>query len=244
MPQIPPPFAIKICGVTRIQHAQAVLDGGADAIGLNFYSRSKRFIDFHVATEICKQFSGRLKIVGLFVDASPAEVLRVSEQLSLDAVQLHGEEAWSQEWQELARQVPLIRAFRWPPSDATSHQFVSQWTDDAVQPDLAAYLVDANVAGQLGGTGQVTDWQSLNPRPAQFGNRPLILAGGLKPENVAQAIAIAAPNAIDTAGGVESGAGHKDPKLIARFVAEVAKTFGRVHLSSGSRQDFRPRSPQ
>jgi phosphoribosylanthranilate isomerase len=211
-------FRIKICGITRAEDAQSVADAGADAVGLNFFPRSPRYLAPEQAKSLVSALPTGLLKVGLFVNASAEEVCRTFDDLRLNLVQLHGDEP--PEFLSLLAGRPILRAFRVGPLGL---QPVFAYLDRCQQlgtvPQMI--LIDAQVPGQYGGTGQTADWQSLQAYPA--GGAPLVLAGGLTPANVAAAVRAVRPAAVDTASGVEVSPGVKDPALVRQFV-EAARS--------------------
>ncbi|TWT47692.1 N-(5'-phosphoribosyl)anthranilate isomerase [Botrimarina hoheduenensis] len=190
---------------------------GADAIGVNFYRPSPRSIDLPTAQEIARAVAGQALVVGVFVNAPPEEILRLVEAVPLDAVQLHGDET-----PELAAQIPadipIVRAYR---CDQSGLAPLRKWLDDCERLGrcVAAVLIDApGGPGEYGGTGKTVNWGDLRREAPRLGNVPLILAGGLRPENVAQAIGAVQPSGVDTASGVESAPGRKSPERVEAFV--------------------------
>ncbi len=199
---------IKICGITRLDDAHAVVNAGADAMGLNFAEQSPRRVSLGTAGDLADAVAGRLIRVGLFVDAQAAYVEDTLSRVDLDLLQFHGDE--SAEYCRSFR-LPYIKAVR--VSGAVNIEML-----EAEYHDACCLLLDTFVSGQPGGTGQSFDW-SLWPENA---NKPLVLAGGLTPANVAEAIARTQPYGVDVSGGVESGhKGEKDPKKVMTLVSEV-----------------------
>ena len=215
-------FRIKICGLTHVVEAVAAARAGADAIGLNFYPKSRRFIQLDHARQIVEALPSEVVKVGLFVNASAADICRTFDQLGLDLIQLHGDEPATFLAQLGDR--PVMRAFRLGESGLES---IARYLGDCRQlgcmPKLV--LVDAHVKGAYGGTGQVADWQALKQYPLDASVPPLVLAGGLTPGNVAEAIRTVRPAAVDTASGVEAVPGRKSDVLVRRFVAAAAEAF-------------------
>jgi phosphoribosylanthranilate isomerase len=225
-------FRVKICGVTRPMDAQLALEAGADAIGLNFYHRSKRYVTLAQAKNISDCCAGAMQLVGVFVDASPSEILRTAEQVRLAAVQMHGDEP--PEAVAQLRGMFVIRSMRLNGS---------QWNDlmhylqrcgelDAMP---GAVLLDAAVPNALGGTGQRADWDLARAYAQTRGLPPLVLAGGLTPENVATAIEQVRPAAVDVASGVESEPRRLCRERVYDFVraAQFALTRLEAHGSTG-----------
>ena len=219
-----PLFKIKICGITTPDDGQMVAEAGADAVGLTFYEPSPRYVTIEQAAEIAKVLPRSVARVGLFVNASMEQILQAAEQVPLDAVQLHGDER-PEFLQQLRAKIalPILRAFRLGPDGLGP---VLDYLDVCRQLDASPDMVilDAYRSGEYGGTGETADWEAA-ARFARLDDRPnLLLAGGLVPGNVAEAIGQVGPDGVDTASGVESSPGRKDPELVRRFIAE-AKTL-------------------
>jgi len=195
---------VKICGVTTVNDAVLCAEAGADAIGLNFWSRSKRWIDLARAAEIARALPPGVMKVGVFVDADRAEIVRAIEGASLDAIQLHGNEPPED---CLGFAVKVIKALRVPRTAESTAQIADRYRVDYI-------LLDADAGAEYGGSGRTFDWRLA----AGVAAGRLFLAGGLCPENVAAAVRSAAPYAVDTASGVEIAAGRKDPKRVREFI--------------------------
>lgn len=207
-------FHVKICGVTTADDARVIANSGADAIGLNFYPGSPRFVEDEVAKRIVAELPAEIRRIGVFVNEPIIAIRRRVELLGLDAVQLHGDEP--PELLDDLQGLSVIRAFRIDDSLQPIEKFVDH-TQDASRR-LAMLLVDSRRRGQYGGTGETADWDVLAHHTEHPGWPPLALAGGLTAENVAQAIHRVRPAAVDTASGVESSPGRKDPRQVKRFV--------------------------
>jgi phosphoribosylanthranilate isomerase len=203
-----PPVAllIKICGITNLADAQAAVGAGADALGFMFYRPSKRFIEATAARSIIEQLPARIAKVGVFVDATEAEVGEAIAATGIDTLQFHGEE--TPEFCAGFRPLRIWKAFRM--ADADSLRTVR------FHFEADAWLLDSHVAGSHGGTGNSFDWD-LAIGAKQLG-RPVILAGGLNPENAAAAVAHVRPFGLDVSSGVESAPGKKDHAKIAAFI--------------------------
>ncbi len=198
---------VKICGITRAEDALAAAEHGADAIGLVFYSRSLREVDTEQARLIVGALPPFVTVVGLFVDPAPTQVRTVLEEVSVDVLQFHGNEP-AEVCKGFGR--PYIKAV--PMRDDIDLFAVAR---DHVSAQ--ALLLDTFVSGTPGGTGVSFDWSRIPPNL----DKPLILAGGLTPENVANAIGLVNPYAVDVSGGVEAEKGIKDASRIAAFIREV-----------------------
>jgi phosphoribosylanthranilate isomerase len=212
-------FRIKICGITNIDDAKAAIESGADALGLNFYRKSPRFIDSNAATRIIAVVPKNVTKVGLFVNESAEAVAATFDSLGLDLIQLHGDEPPEYLTQLGGR--PVMKAFRLtttglPPIEA----FLERATRN-----LSHILIDSHVEGTYGGTGTKPDWATCAKFVASRSGPALILAGGLTPDNVAEAIGQVRPAAVDTASGVETSPGRKDHRLIASFVENARRAF-------------------
>jgi phosphoribosylanthranilate isomerase len=202
---------IKICGLTRPEDVLAAVRAGADAIGFVFYPHSPRFVSFERAAELAALLPPFVTAVGLFVNASADFVGAALERVPLQLLQFHGDESDA----ECARHGrPWIKAARMRPGVDLVEFAVSH-------PGARGILVDAFVEG-YGGGGATFDWSLI---PAGF-DRPLILSGGLDPDNVAAAVRRLRPWAVDVSSGVESAKGIKDAARIAAFVAGVRDADG------------------
>jgi phosphoribosylanthranilate isomerase len=191
---------VKICGITRVEDAVSAVNAGADAIGLVFYAPSPRFVTIAQAQQIPPFVS----VVGLFVNATTTEIEAIAAQVRLDIVQFHGDEAPS-ECEQI--KLPYYKAIR-VKADTNLLQCAVEFSS------AKALLLDTFSEAAFGGTGQTFDW-SLIPKNM---TKPVILAGGLVPENVALAIKQVKPYAVDVSGGVEATKGIKDAAKIAAFM--------------------------
>ncbi|MGQ9606662.1 MAG: phosphoribosylanthranilate isomerase [Thermogutta sp.] len=207
-------FRIKICGITNREDAEACVAAGADAIGLNFHPPSRRFVPAETARAIGRAVSGRLLRVGVFVSLPVSEVRELAEYVGLDAVQLHGDEP-PQDLADL-HPLPVVKAFRIQDSCQVVEDYLTECRRLGALP--AMILLDAWSPDAPGGTGKTFDWSAAAEFVRRRPDVPVALAGGLRPENVAQAIRVVRPNGVDTAGGVEASPGKKSPQLITAFV--------------------------
>jgi len=198
---------VKICGITRLEDARDAISAGADALGFVFYPPSPRNISPAQAAAIVRELPAFICTVGLFVDADPAFVETVLRAVPLDLLQFHGDEPEAA-CNRYGR--PYIKAIRMR-DDIDLAQMAQNYHSSR------GLLLDTYVAGQAGGTGQTFDWNRI-PRSL---SRPVILAGGLNPQNVSQAITQVKPWAVDVSGGVEQAKGIKDPQLITAFMQGV-----------------------
>jgi len=196
---------VKICGITNLAYALAAAEAGADMLGFMFYHQSPRHLTLPAAGEIARQLPPHLVKVGVFVNPPEAFVLRAIRECGLTLLQFHGDEP-----PEFCTQftVMSIKAFRI--QDAQSLQSLTTYPTHA-------WLLDAYVPGQPGGTGATFNWD-LAVQAQKLG-RPIFLAGGLTPHNVAEAVRRVCPFAVDVSSGVESAPGKKDPAKLSAFVA-------------------------
>lgn len=201
---------VKICGITRLTDGLAAAEAGAAAIGLVFYPKSPRYIEPKQAADLIAQLPPLLTVVGLFVNTPTQEINQIADFCRLDAIQLHGDES-PEGCRGLNRRV--IKALR-----------IAQPGDLALAAayPVSALLLDAKVTGHYGGTGESFDWGMLTEFTP---SRPWILAGGLTPENVGDALRRVRPYAVDLSSGVESAPGVKDPAKIRKFFAAMQATL-------------------
>jgi phosphoribosylanthranilate isomerase len=213
-------FHIKICGITTVEDAVMVARAGADAIGLNFYAESPRCVSRERAAEIVAATPPNVTKVGLFVDAQAREICAAFDDLGLDLIQLHGAEP-----PDFLRRLgdrPVMRAFRLGPDGLAP---IAHYLDECRLLGCLPHLVllDAFVPGVPGGTGNVADWPAAAQYRAQPGSPPLVLAGGLTAENVAEAVRATGTATVDTASGVESSPGRKDAAKVEAFIREARR---------------------
>lgn len=204
---------IKICGITRVEDALAAVESGASMLGLNFYSQSPRCVSLARAQEIARAVAGRTQLAGVFVNMNVSEVRHIARTVPLDAVQLHGDEPQS-DYDDLAGEFAVIRAV---PVDANFSAAT------AIPFSTCHSLLLDTPSSARGGTGESFAWESIDwiglnrALPATR----LFLAGGLNPSNVARAISIVHPGAVDVCSGVESAKGIKSMEKMREFVAAV-----------------------
>ena len=202
-----PRTRVKICGLTRVSDIAAVVAAGADAVGFVFHPASPRAVTPEQAAGLCRALPPFVTAVGLFVDASVETIEATLEQVPLDLLQFHGDESpafcarFGRRWIKAVRMRPGIDLA------AERERFAA----------ADGLLLDAYEPGRAGGTGQRFDWERIPP--AMAGD--ILLAGGLTPANVSEAIERVRPYGVDVSGGVESAKGHKDPDLIFAFMQGV-----------------------
>jgi phosphoribosylanthranilate isomerase len=216
-------FTIKICGITRPEDARAAADAGADAIGLNFYPKSPRAIDVDRAQAIIAALPPGIVKVGVFVNALAEEVRHIFDELSLDLIQLHGDEP--PDYLAKLGGRPAMKAFRAACADGLRAvlDYLAACHKLGCSPRIV--LLDAPVSKGFGGSGKLADWSLAREYQALGGLPPLVLAGGLRPENVAEAIRATGARAVDTASGVESQPGIKDAVALAEFLRAVRSAW-------------------
>ncbi len=196
---------VKICGITSAADAEAAVEAGADALGLMFYPGSKRHIPLERAQEIARLLPPHILRAGVFVDPDPAGVFAAIQHCQLNLLQFHGAET-----PEFCLQfgIMTMKAFRMRDDDSLLS--MSNYHTDA-------FLLDSHVAGKPGGTGETFNWD-LALAAKKFG-KPIFLAGGLTPENVAEAVRKVEPFGVDVSSGVEQSPGKKDVKKMRDFIA-------------------------
>lgn len=198
---------VKICGVTRIEDALAAAQAGADAVGLVFDAKSPRCVGLDQAAAIARALPPFVTVVGLFVNAAPERIREVLSRVNLDLLQFHGTE--TPEQCRLYHR-PFIKAVHMQPG-------TDLHAGARVYAEAAGLVLDAYHPDAAGGTGERFDW-ALVPRGLA---KPIILAGGLNPDNVRAAIQTVRPYAVDVASGVEAGKGVKDAQKISAFIEAV-----------------------
>ena len=215
-----PMVKVKVCGITNVEDARAALAAGADALGFNFYRRSPRYIAPEEAREIISELprAAAVLCVGVFVnEESAATVARMATEANVAVVQLHGDE--SPEYCAALREHRVIKALR------VGKDFAPEQARESCAESI---LLDAFSAGARGGTGETFDWE-LARRTRRLVAQ-LYLAGGLTPENVADAIAAVGPYAVDVCSGVELAPGRKDAVRMRAFVAAVRAAEKKLDL--------------
>jgi phosphoribosylanthranilate isomerase len=208
---------IKICGIKTLNDALAAIEAGADYLGFNFYSKSVRFIEKDVCadiTSVLKKEHPQVKLVGVFVNSTVEEINEILRICSLDLAQLHGDET-----PEMVASFnrKAFKAIRLSTDSETDSRTITNFAEllQGVAPSL---LIDAAVKGVYGGSGVTADWNGAAELAKKY---PLLLAGGLTPENVAEAVSRVKPWGVDVASGVESAPGEKDAEKMVEFVNKI-----------------------
>jgi phosphoribosylanthranilate isomerase len=216
-------FRVKICGITNVEDANAAVEAGADAIGLNFYEKSPRCLSVDIARGIVIRSRARNSVqwVGVFVNNS--DVHRTARLAGVGWVQLHGDEP-PEAVGNIRDWLNVIRARKFDDNGVAG--LAKDIADcRANRRGPTALLVDSATPGRYGGTGETVSWVGLADHKRWLGDTPLILAGGLTPDNVAEAIRIVRPAAVDVASGVETAPGKKDSAKVRDFVANALGAF-------------------
>lgn len=202
--------AVKICGITRGDEAHAIIAAGADAIGINFWSKSKRFIPLDEAMPWLRELAGAVPRVAVTVNAPDEELRQLIDSGAIDWIQLHGDETPERVKSLTQQGLPVFKAMG---------------VRDRVMLEVAAtfesptLLLDAYAPNEYGGSGETMDWSLGSEAVKQWPDRQIVLAGGLTPENVADAVKQVRPAAVDVASGVEISPGRKDLDKVRDFIA-------------------------
>lgn len=214
---------IKICGITRIRDAEYIADSGADAMGLIFYEKSQRYVSIEQAKTICKGLKPYLTTVAVVVNPADKLIAKLEQEVGIDRIQFHGEESQSQ-CDKSTR--PYYKALR-----------VGEQCDLLNQArqyqNASALLLDTYIKGMPGGTGERFDWSIINKARI---DKPIILAGGLTPENVHDAVLSVQPYAVDVSSGVEIKPGIKDAIRINEFIIAVHEADRALYGISGKKR--------
>ena len=205
---------VKICGLTRPEDVQLAVELGADALGFNLYPKSPRYVDPRLITPLLRAMPPMVNAVGVFVDLRIRQVTALAYQLGLGSIQCFADMNDVDDWHPFR----MMSVFRL--KDENSILGIERYLEkcNALSRLPNAILVDSHVEGQLGGTGQTAPWHLLKGIHLSV---PLVLAGGLTPDNVAEAIRIVGPYGVDVASGVEASPGQKDPEKMRRFIESV-----------------------
>jgi phosphoribosylanthranilate isomerase len=201
---------VKICGITNIDDARLAVDAGAWALGMIFWPNTARRCEVEEAERISRELRRKVELAGVFVNAELDEVAAVADVCNLSLIQLHGDEGPAY-CAEVARRTGarIIKAVR--AKDKASVKALLAYRDR-----VDFHMVDAYRPGVVGGTGETFSWELLDER--RDSDHPLILSGGLTPDNVAEAIATVHPFAVDSASGTEAVPGRKDPAKVTAFI--------------------------
>lgn len=201
---------IKICGITNVEDARHAIDAGADQLGLNFYPESPRYVSPDTAREIVRALPKGTQTVGIFVNEPINDLLKTASRVGIKSIQLHGDEDFSYVF-DLRKKTKLdiIKAFRVSPDFDVV---------DALDWNVTFPLFDSYSPNERGGTGKAINWKEIATDIYLWFPRAAYLAGGLTPENVAEAVRTVKPYMVDVASGVESSPGKKDPEKVVAFI--------------------------
>ena len=206
---------IKFCGLTRKQDVQQAVALGVDALGFVFVKKSARNLDLDHAVELINEVPPFVNTVGLFMNAQASEVENVLKHVRMNLLQFHGdeEEGFCKQFD-----VPYLKAV--PMTSILASESAASVTDFCQGfPSATGFILDSHSQGQMGGSGEKFSWDKI---PHNL-NKPIILAGGLTIENVAQAISVVHPYAVDVSSGIETSKGIKDPVKMEQFIKEVQR---------------------
>ena len=209
----PPPLRVKICGITNPEDAEAAIRSGADALGFNFAIQSKRRLDFLKAKSWISALAGKITRIAVVVNPLPEDLADLQDAGCFEAIQFHGDE--TPEFCASAEFSTWIRAIR--VKDHTS-------VEEALKYPTPYLLLDAWAPDQYGGTGKRLDWDRVRDIIIAHPDRKFILAGGLDPSNIRDAVRIVRPYGVDVAGGVEIDPLHKDEYLVREFIRIAQST--------------------
>ncbi|HST09887.1 MAG TPA: phosphoribosylanthranilate isomerase [Terriglobales bacterium] len=214
---------VKICGITNLEDALTAVEAGADAVGFVFYEKSPRKADVDGAREIIRELPKHIEKVGVFVDDEPEQIRETALKTGLTAVQLHGRRALDRVWNDtrpaqeivgVAKLIPVI------PGNSLKNGGVM--ISERVHDNVFALLFDSQLNGDMGGTGTTFDWRGTRAMVQVISLKlPVIVAGGLTPVNVSEAIRLLQPFGVDVSSGVEARPGKKDPAKVGAFIQAV-----------------------
>jgi phosphoribosylanthranilate isomerase len=217
---------IKICGMTNLDDALVAVDAGADAVGFVFYEKSPRCVSVETAREIVEKLPERIDKIGVFVNEVPEHVSAVTDQVGLTAVQFHGDEWKSPLVYSVNRDaffcLPMLEMVRDPSTAVHSLRNVESF------PNLVGFLLDSGTAEKRGGTGKAFPWGHALSFSSLKTLHRIVIAGGLTPSNVGEAVGYLDPWGVDVVSGVEARPGKKDPEKVRAFVRAVREADKRV----------------
>lgn len=215
-------FQIKICGVKRAEDLVCVREAGADAVGINLVPESPRSVDLTIARQLRDEANRLgLRVAIVMMNAGTSAMAEAIAMVQPDILQLHGDEL-PLDLPTASGDLSIVKSLSWT-GRKNEELLAKRWLEE--HSHRLAFLVDAYAPGVGGGTGKLAKWELLRPRPRMLSAVPLLLAGGLKPDNVAAGILATHCSGVDTASGVEVSPGVKDAKLVARFVSAAKRAF-------------------
>lgn len=209
---------VKICGITNLDDALVAAEAGADAIGFVFYEKSPRNISPDTALEISRHLSGKVERVGVFVNQREDVLCDVADDAALTAIQMHGDN----EDPRVAEMVVARRPLKVLAAVLMHRPNPEEWAATWKSENVFAFLADSGSPAKLGGTGETFDWRGSVKTLSNIQERGrLVLAGGLDPSNVSEAIRITKPWGVDVSSGVEASPGKKNPEKVRAFIRAV-----------------------
>ena len=216
---------VKVCGTTNLEDALVAVEAGANALGFVFYDKSPRYVTPEAVREIVQHLPERVEKVGVFVNESPDRMEEIAERTGLTAIQLHGEE-YRGEMRPLGKKKTFMAI---PARELLGDAALRfRFQEPVLVPrNLSGVILDSGNQQQRGGTGIVFDWRALWSVIGVLGEEPLIVAGGLTPENVGEMMGILKPWGVDVVSGVEREPGKKDPAKVKAFVDAVRRADGK-----------------
>lgn len=218
----PETASLKICGVTDLADAAQLVAHGVPALGLNFWPKSKRYCSPDLARELAPAIKNQIARVGVFVNHDISEIQELFAEGLIDVAQLHGDESEADLRLLLSLEIPTVRSLVLPAPDELA-SCIKHCQDLAAQSSAPfALLLDAHAPGLYGGTGETIDWTRAAEFIAQAHPLPVLLAGGITPDNAARALAITRPAGLDIASGAELSPGRKDLAKVAALQTAVA----------------------
>ncbi len=212
--------SLKVCGITQSEDAQRLVAEQVPALGVNFWPSSKRYCNPQQAEQFLLKVASQIVRVGVFVNNAPQIAPSLLERNLIDIVQLHGDESERELLDFLAKGVPVIRSLSLP-ADANLKALAKHYLtiQEQAHEGQVALLLDAHAPGVYGGTGQTIDWEQAAEFIAQVSPIPVLLAGGLTPENAAEATRVTQPAGLDVASGAEISPGIKDFTKVSQLLA-------------------------
>jgi len=210
---------VKICGITNLEDASTAVVAGADALGFVFYEKSPRYVDADTARRIAAELPSPIEKVGVFVNQFEDSICTVADEVGLNAIQFHGDNEDPHVADLVVKRRPDLKVLA---GISMQHPKPEGWAMMWRHDIVSAFLVDSGTSSKPGGTGQTFDWRARQKSIDIIANLGhVVIAGGLTPTNVAEAIGILKPWGVDVSSGVEARPGKKDPEKVRAFVAAV-----------------------
>jgi phosphoribosylanthranilate isomerase len=217
---------VKICGMTNLEDALVAVDAGADAVGFVFYEKSPRCVTVERAREICEKLPEGVEKVGVFVNQEEELICSVASETGITSVQMHGDDEDPRVADLVVKRRPGTKVLA---AISMHHPSPGGWAMTWAPDSVHAFLLDSGSSSKLGGTGEVFDWGASVAAVNEIKKvAPIVVAGGLRPENVCPAIEVLQPWGVDVVSGVEASPGKKDPEKVRAFVRAVREFDRRV----------------